>query len=122
MLENLSDRTLLEALGEQVRFRILYSRYWEALYKKAFHRFGNIADSEDAVQEIFISIWRNKSTIQIEETLAPYLFTALKYPNTPNEHPDGWKNFIKRMPYQFKLFEMEKWNYDCKDLEYQMQK
>ena len=79
MLENLSDKTLLEAVEEQASFRILYSRYWEALYKKAFHRFGNSDDAEDAVQEIFISLWRNRNTIQIEETLSPYLFTALKY-------------------------------------------
>ena len=79
MLENLSDKALLESADEHLGFRILYNRYWEALYKKAFHRFGNSADSEDAVQEIFISVWRNKSTILIEETLSPYLFTALKY-------------------------------------------
>ena len=79
MLENLSDKTLLETAEEQVGFRILYSRYWEALYKKAFYRFGNSDDAEDAVQEIFISLWRNRNTIQIEETLSPYLFTALKY-------------------------------------------
>jgi len=79
MLENLSDKTLLETADEQAGFRIMYSRYWEALYKKAFFRFGNRADAEDAVQEVFISVWRNKETIQIEETLAPYLFTALKY-------------------------------------------
>ena len=79
MLENLSDKALLEVAEEQITFRILYSRYWEALYKKAFHRFGNSDDAEDAVQEIFISLWRNKNTIQIEETLSPYLFTALKY-------------------------------------------
>jgi len=79
MLENLPDKTLLESGDEHLGFRVLYSRYWEALYKKAFHRFGNSADAEDAVQEIFISLWRNKNTIQIEETLSPYLFTALKY-------------------------------------------
>lgn len=79
MLENLSDKTLLEAADEHAGFRILYSRYWEALYKKAFFRFGNSPDAEDAVQEVFISVWRNRQTIQIEETLSPYLYTALKY-------------------------------------------
>jgi RNA polymerase sigma-70 factor (family 1) len=79
MLENISDKMLLEALDEQASFRILYNRYWEALYKKAFHRFGNSDDAEDAVQEIFISLWRNKNSIQIDDTLAPYLFSALKY-------------------------------------------
>ena len=79
MLEDLSDKTLLEAADEQAGFRILYNRYWEGLYKKAFHRFGISADAQDAVQEIFISLWRNRQTIQIDETLAPYLFTALRY-------------------------------------------
>jgi RNA polymerase sigma-70 factor (ECF subfamily) len=79
MLEDLSDKTLLEAADEYAGFRILYSRYWECLYKKAFHRFGNSADAQDAVQNIFISLWRNRQTIEIEETLAPYLFTALRY-------------------------------------------
>ena len=79
MLEGLSDKTLLEAADEHAGFRILYSRYWEGLYKKAFHRFGNSADAQDAVQDIFISVWRNRQTIEIEETLAPYLFTALRY-------------------------------------------
>lgn len=79
MLEDLSDKMLLTTIDEHLGFRTLYSRYWEALYKKAFHRFGNSADAEDAVQEIFISLWRNKHTIQVDETLSPYLFTALKY-------------------------------------------
>ena len=79
MLENVSDKKLLEAEDEHAGFRILYSRYWEGLYKKAYHRFGNSADAKDAVQEIFISLWRNRSTLKIEGTLEPYLFTALKY-------------------------------------------
>ena len=79
MLEDLSDKILLKTTDEHLGFRTLYSRYWEALYKKAFHRFGNSADAQDAVQEIFISLWRNKDTIQVDETLSPYLFTALKY-------------------------------------------
>lgn len=79
MLENISDRALLETEDEHAGFRILYSRYWEALYKKAYFRFGNSADAEDAVQEVFISFWRNREAIEVDETLAPYLFTALRY-------------------------------------------
>ena len=79
MLEGLSDKTLLEAADEHAGFRILYSRYWEGLYKKAYHRLGNSADAQDAVQDIFISLWQNRPTIEIGETLAPYLFTALRY-------------------------------------------
>jgi len=31
------------------------------------------------VQEVFISLWRNKHSIEIKDTLSPYLFTALRY-------------------------------------------
>ena len=79
MLENLTDKALLLSTDEHATFRILYNRYWESLYKKAFYRLGNTADSQDAVQEVFISVWRNRETIQLEETLRPYLFAALKY-------------------------------------------
>ena len=73
MLEDLPDKILLEAMDEHAGFRILYSRYWEALYKKAFYRLGNNDDAQDAVQEVFISLWRNKDTIQFEQDLSPYL-------------------------------------------------
>jgi len=75
----LSDSMLLIAEEEQSAFRELYDRYWEQLYKKALTRLGNDADAQDAVQEIFISCWRNRKKIEIEDTLAPYLYTALKY-------------------------------------------
>lgn len=75
----LSDSMLLIAEEEQSAFRELYDRYWEQLYKKALTRLGNDADAQDAVQEVFISCWRNRKTIEVEESLAPYLYTALKY-------------------------------------------
>jgi RNA polymerase sigma-70 factor (family 1) len=79
MLVDLSDKALLIAVDEHSAFRILYNRYWESLYKKALYRLGNSEDAQDAVQEVFISLWRNRETIQFEGTLSPYLFTALKY-------------------------------------------
>jgi RNA polymerase sigma factor (sigma-70 family) len=78
-MKNWSDKSLLTAENGESAFRIIYERYWEALYKKALHRLGNEADAQDVLQEIFLSLWRNKEAIVIEETLAPYLYTALKY-------------------------------------------
>jgi hypothetical protein len=45
MLENISDRALLETADEYAGFRILYSGYWAALCKKASFCFGNSADA-----------------------------------------------------------------------------
>lgn len=79
MMENCTDAELLMAEDAPSAFSIIYNRYWERLYKKAVVRFGNDADAEDTVQEVFISLWRNKDTVDAANTLSPYLFTALKY-------------------------------------------
>src|SRR5215470_16711891 len=79
MLKTADDRSLLTANDEQSAFRIIYERYWESLYRKAVARLGDTENAQDAVQEVFISLWRNRHTIQVEDSLAPYLFTALKY-------------------------------------------
>jgi RNA polymerase sigma-70 factor (family 1) len=79
MMKNCTDAELLVAEDSPSAFSIIYNRYWERLYKKALVRLGNDADAQDTVQEIFISLWRNKSTLDASNTLSPYLFTALKY-------------------------------------------
>lgn len=79
MVEQLTDKALLEASDDEDSFRHLYERYWELLYKKAFHRLGNSADAQDIVQEVFITLWRNREHIEVQDTLSHYLFTALRY-------------------------------------------
>jgi RNA polymerase sigma-70 factor (ECF subfamily) len=79
MIDLLTDKALLAATDEEAAFRILYERYWEPLYRKVLARLGNDADAQDIVQQVFISCWRNKDRIEIEESLAPYLYTATKF-------------------------------------------
>ena len=79
MLTGMTDEALLTHPHSDEAFRVIYLRYWEGLYKKAFHHLKNEHDAEDAVQEIFISLWRNKQTIDASNQLSAYLFTALKY-------------------------------------------
>jgi RNA polymerase sigma-70 factor (family 1) len=77
--EQASDKVLLTADDEQAAFRVLYDRYWQPLYHKALQRLGSDADAQDMVQEVFISCWNNRRHIEIADSLAAYLFTALKY-------------------------------------------
>lgn len=78
-MEHLPDTELLSQADAQAAFRVLYDRYWNPLYRKALSRLGTDADAQDAVQEVFISCWRNRHTIRTADSLAPYLFAALKY-------------------------------------------
>ncbi len=74
----LSDKEILFS-GNEKSFRVLYDRYWEGLFKKAKARLGNTDDAEDILQDIFVTLWKNRLQIEVIDSLKPYLFTALKY-------------------------------------------
>ncbi|MEP6683604.1 MAG: sigma-70 family RNA polymerase sigma factor [Parafilimonas sp.] len=94
MIKTLSDKTLLTSANEQEAFRIIYERYWEVLYKKALNHLKCSYDAEDAVQEIFISLWRNKKTVDASNNLSAYLFTALKYHVIKQTYKKARKGFL----------------------------
>lgn len=80
-LNHLSDPALLVLLkdGDQSAFREIYDRYWELLYRQASKKLGDREDIRDIVQEIFLSLWRGRQVLQIQESLLQYLYTALRY-------------------------------------------
>ncbi|MBC9930281.1 sigma-70 family RNA polymerase sigma factor [Chitinophaga qingshengii] len=62
-----------------VAFKTLFDRYWEKLYVYAFNRLKSEADAQDIVQEVMISLWSRRATLDIETSLAAYLHTAVQY-------------------------------------------
>jgi RNA polymerase sigma-70 factor (family 1) len=119
VMKNFTDTDLLLAKDCQKAFAVLYERYWERLYKKALARFGNDADAQDAVQEVFITLWRNKATIDASNTLSPYLFTALKYVIIKKVYRKAKKG--EYVPLSVKLLEDYNWyeedQYQVKELQ-----
>ncbi len=93
-MEQLSDRDLLTSTDGDTAFGVLYNRYWQVLYSKALQRLGNDADAQDCVQEIFIGCWKNRENIQVQDSLAPYLFTALKYSVIKKVYRDSRKGKV----------------------------
>ncbi len=62
-----------------VAFKTLFDRYWERLYVYAFNRLKSTADAQDVVQEVMISVWSRRASLNIETTLTAYLHTAVQY-------------------------------------------
>ncbi|NLU91693.1 RNA polymerase sigma factor [Chitinophaga sp. Ak27] len=60
-------------------FKTLFDRYWEKLYIYAFNRLKSEADAQDIVQEVMISLWSRRASLDIETTLAAYLHAAVQY-------------------------------------------
>src|SRR5207249_4815542 len=79
-LPTASDEQLLRLLseGNSQAFSEIYERYWEKLFISAEKILQNRAAAQDAVQEVFISLWNRRSTLQIE-ALQNYLFQAVRF-------------------------------------------
>jgi RNA polymerase sigma-70 factor (family 1) len=77
---SLNDPELLRLLqqNDSAAFQELYARYWKKLYFLAHKRLKSAIAAEEIVQNVFLTIWRKRSTLKIE-TLPPYLAAATRY-------------------------------------------
>jgi RNA polymerase sigma-70 factor (family 1) len=77
-----SDEQLVNLLkeGDESAFKEVYDRYWDKLlYKAAQITTGNISLAEEAVQDVFISIWKQGKSFQVNNELRSYLFAAMTF-------------------------------------------
>jgi RNA polymerase sigma-70 factor (ECF subfamily) len=79
--ENLREKI---AAGDQKAFRELFMSYCGRLTQFAFSIVKSQDGAREIVDEVFIRIWRNKSSIQTIRNLTVYLYTATK--NTALNH------------------------------------
>jgi RNA polymerase sigma-70 factor (ECF subfamily) len=76
-----TDQQLLDLIRTDDRgaFTELYNRYWDKTYAVALHRLDDEHEDEEVVQEVFLSIWQRRATLQLTHTVATYLAVAVKY-------------------------------------------
>ena len=72
------ELTLLLGTGDHLAFQELYRRCWETLLNTAFKTLDSIEEAEEIVQDLFITLYVNRNSLQINTTLEGYLKTALK--------------------------------------------
>lgn len=75
-----TDTELLRMLSQHDEFAFaeIYNRYWKLLYTSAHNILQVKAAAQDAVQEVFISLWKRRADIQVE-ALQPYLHQAVRF-------------------------------------------
>ncbi|MGY3055301.1 RNA polymerase sigma-70 factor (family 1) [Pedobacter sp. UYEF25] len=74
-----SELVLMLKLDNEEAFTEIYNRYWKKLYVVACNKLGNFAEAEEVVQNIFLSIWFRRATIEIASNLNAYLAVCVKY-------------------------------------------
>ena len=63
---------------DELAFAEIYNRYWKLLYSSAHNILQVKAAAQDAVQEVFISLWRRRANIEVD-ALQPYLDQAVRF-------------------------------------------
>ncbi len=59
-------------------FKVLYERFWESMYSKAFSILGDKSLSKDIVQDVWISIWERRNKIN-NDNIEGYLLKSVRF-------------------------------------------
>lgn len=75
----LSDFDLIEKLkfGDEVAFREIYNRYSSLLLIYAYRKLQDKEEAKDVVQDVLAKLWSSRSTLDISNTLAGYLYRSV---------------------------------------------
>lgn len=75
-----TDQQLLTrmASGDSLAFELLYRRYFSKLYGAVYKRLQSRPQTEEVIQELFVSLWERRAQLNVEHVSA-YLFSSAKY-------------------------------------------
>ena len=75
----MQDKILVEQLknGKQEAFDILYEKYKNLAVRTAYLIMGNLADSEDVVQDTFVKVWLYADRIQNADSFQAWMLQIL---------------------------------------------
>jgi RNA polymerase sigma factor (sigma-70 family) len=61
---------------DQLAFKALYERYHHALYRRVFQLLRSATETEDILQEVFITLWEKRSELDGDRSVGGWLFTV----------------------------------------------
>jgi RNA polymerase sigma-70 factor (ECF subfamily) len=95
----LDDKDLIALIseGNKIAFDAVYERYWESMYIYTIKVVKNREQTEDILQEVFISLWNRRKEMVRIECLSAYLFVSLRFQSL---------SYFKKIAKQGKLMEI----------------
>jgi RNA polymerase sigma-70 factor (ECF subfamily) len=81
VLPAFEEKTLLQQLrgNDEQALTLLYKAHWQNLFLSAYNVLKDKKACEDIVQEIFLQLWIRRQTLDVRQSLATYLTTAVRY-------------------------------------------
>ncbi|MGF7079297.1 RNA polymerase sigma-70 factor [Mucilaginibacter sp. UYCu711] len=77
----LTDRELADLLkvGDEAAFRVIYQKYWDKLLVVGGRRLNDVDEAEEAVQDIFLNLWKRRENFRLRVGFDNYFAVALKF-------------------------------------------
>lgn len=79
--KKLTDPELADLIrgGDEAAFKVVYQAYWDKLLAIAGKRLGDINEAEEAVQDIFLHLWRRREAFVLKVNFEHYFAVAVKF-------------------------------------------
>jgi len=76
-----NDQELTDLLraDDEAAFKFIYDKYWEKMFFVAAKRLNDQSEAEEAVQDIFVNLWKRRRTLQIKTNFESYLAGAVRF-------------------------------------------
>jgi len=80
MYDKLSDIELTALLkeGDDAAFTEIYNRYWEKMASYAIRLTKSSDEGADIIQEMFVSLWNRRESLEVKGTLISYLIKGTR--------------------------------------------
>lgn len=73
------ELTALLRAGDEAAFKAVYQKYWDKLLAIAGRRLRSTDEAEDAVQDIFLNLWKRRERFELKVNFEHYFAVAVKF-------------------------------------------
>lgn len=75
-----SDQQLVDLLSsaDQLAYTEIFERYAKLLVGHAYRLLGDRDEANDVVQDVFMVLWQNRFSLQLQTSLSAYLYVAVR--------------------------------------------
>ena len=120
----MEDSAILECfrtgVGEKDAFESLFRKYYPQMCVYA-HRYVDMTETEDIVQECFVWIWNNRSVIVVGKSVPNYLFSMVRHRALNNIRKRNIGQKVVDLLYESGKDEIEENAFNAEDLKKRIQ-
>jgi RNA polymerase sigma-70 factor (family 1) len=102
--------------GDEMAFSMIYKKYWEKLLVIAGRRLNDLAEAEEAIQDIFLNLWKRRATFKLQVGFENYFAVAVKF-EIINRLAKRARESTRDMEFAIDLNNIKNSSYDSFDLD-----